>query len=254
MSTAGPQFVPSLPYRDRYDGVWGPPRLQTRHLFAWFATSMPLMALACYFFYWFNVWPLHFHTFYLGAEFVFAILGAGAWVVCWIGTTWRSGGHSFFAEPGQWLLVDIAARTLVLTVLLPIWIAMDIAARQGHFSPLGNVPAVMIILGGVLLSIVNAVVAFRTCDSVAWRLLFLVKSLFPGVLLFVFLRQSEMAILVVAVTSELLLLTLSIFAALGDIQQKTPRHWTHWFGLIAHAVLNGTLTASLLCTLIPSWS
>jgi hypothetical protein len=176
--------------------------------------------------------------------------------VCGIGIAWRWRGHSFFAEPGQWLLVDIAARILALAVLIPIWIVIDIAARQGRFSAVGNVPAILIVAAGVFLSCVNVVVAFRTCDSIAWRLLFLVKSLFPlvGALLFFSLPHSDMTILVVAVTSELLLLTLSIAAALVDVQQKSPRHWTHWFGLIAHAVLNVTLTASLLCALIPGWT
>ena len=250
------QLIPPLPQRDLYEGVWGRPKLQIRHLLAWFATAAPLLALARYCFYRFNVWPLHIHIFFLGAEFVFAIVGAGALVACCIGITWRWRGHSFFAEPGQWLLVDIATRTLVLAALIPIWIVIDIAARQGHFSPVGDVPAVTLVAAAVILSFVNAIVAFYICDSIPWRILFLVKSLFPLVaaLLFLSLRRSDMPILAAAVTSELLLLTLAILAALADVQRNAPRHWTHWFGLIAHAVLNVTLTTSLLCALIPGWA
>src|SRR4051812_27018225 len=87
------QLIPRLPQRDPYEGVWGPPRLRILHLFAWLAIAAPLLTLAGYFFHRFNQWPLHFHIIFLGFEFVFAIVGAGALVACSIGIAWRWRGH-----------------------------------------------------------------------------------------------------------------------------------------------------------------
>ncbi len=243
--TTRQSILPPIPGVDSYRVTWGPPRLLTRHMLLWVALAGPLIFFTKFVNGRLNSWPFDFSPLFFVLAIFFAIVAAAVFVVLGIAINSRRRGHAFFDEPGQWLVIEMALRAVFYIVFACVVVVMDSVQRSGQWRRAYDVvPIGLFVFGWALLSIVDVRAAFYGGDSKTWRSLFLAKALFPVLALLPYVAFDEEIVLFgLQLPAQVMLLSLSLLAAIQDARWKFQRHWTHWFGWVSHLLLNAIMIA-----------
>lgn len=153
---------------------------------------------------------------------------------------WRRQGCAFRLEPGHWLAIQGAGQWV-------FWIATWLAILWGEQHRYGVVQLVMVprFLLGLAFFVIYLRLVARSGESLPWRWTYFALATLPAaaagfstIVLILGWSRGQVAAQMLpqgaaAATIGLLLLT----ALLGDLRDRTPRHWTHWLGATARSAV-----------------
>jgi hypothetical protein len=204
------------------------PPLRVHHLLAWMTVTAVVISVSL----WFdrtarNGPPLE-NKLVIVALVALAICVSGAICCAGLGLHWRYNGYSFPAEPGQWLLIEIAAAAVVVL----LWIAGTFAIFliDEDFATVFQI--MFLIAAAVLFIASNYCIAGWHCDTILWRTVFGYLAAFPFL---AFAWGAARLPFADFLTFVGMLLLLS--AAANDWLAVRGRNWMHWFGVVFSLVI-----------------
>jgi len=172
---------------------------------------------------------------------VYSALASGAIVVFGFGLHWRKRGYAFFDQPGHWLATEIALRALVVAICVLL---------SDSFESLGPGGAVIIGLGVIMgvigVAIFNVDIAHKQPDRSSWRYVFQAKAIVTVLSPFFLIlmpatsppsKPSHVPIFAI-LAAYVPLIALQLVGVYSDRKHRIARHWTHWYGLLAHLGIN----------------
>jgi hypothetical protein len=180
------------------------PSLRIHHLMAWMAVTAVLISLTRWFERTARNGPPIDNDFVIGALVIVAVGISGALTFAGYGLSWRATGHDFPAEPGQWLLFEVAVAVCgviawVIGSFIIFWIEEDwLEVLQPGFG-------IMLLIAFALM---NIYIGWKRADTHAWKVTILSLNVIAFLTLF-FL----------------------FWAVWDDRRRRLARHWTHWLGV-----------------------
>ena len=157
---------------------------------------------------------------------IFAISTAISLTLVVLGFTWARRGYAFLSMPGHWLLLEQAVGVIFFAALAAMVLAHAMGAKDSE-------RVIMSIYGlGIQFGLVaiNFIAAWKTRDSVWWRIYFLVRA---SLMLFSFIAQIMFpASMQLWFGTVMWLPILTIVAAMtSDVVGRRRRDWLHWTGV-----------------------
>lgn len=199
----------------------GLPPLRIHHLVAWTAATGLVMSFSMWFDRTMRNGPPVEDPGVLALLFVAAITVPGALCFAGYGLYWRRQGGPFPAQPGEWLLVELAAAACGVAG----WFAAMFAVFLIEEDWLDGFRVLSTAGLALAFAVLNVYVAARHCDTTMWRAVFWLlaaTSLGGWISWFLFSSVTAAAVAV---------------AAWNDRRRRPARHWTHWLGAAYWAAL-----------------
>jgi hypothetical protein len=171
---------------------------------------------------------------------VYSTLVSGCVVISALLWRWSTQRH-FIDQPGQRLAIDIALRAIGMLVLFVAALAIQ--------------EAVILLLIVGIISIVVIQCAMTAGLAPRWQWVFGTKAALLGgtsLLQVAIISEVIIVVLVFILVGYSFLIVLQLVGIFWDRRLKLTRHWTHWFGLLAHLGIN-LMSAVLLVAAIYSF-
>jgi len=228
------------------------PPLRIHHIMLWtVVTAATLSAIRVYFSANTDGQPFAEEPFGALLIVFFSTLASGAMVVSGLGIYWRKHGYAF-NEPGQRLAIDIAVRSLLVALFYSIGLLIE----RSSSPPSGQVFFVFTSLGFLAVAIFQIFLARPL--SQLWKVLFWCKAGFlvsACVLLWVMDQVIRSRVFLDVAPFMILggycvLILLQLFGIRQDRKHQRRRHWTHWYGLLAHLAINSAIAIGTALALI----
>ena len=162
-----------------------------------------------------------------GQGILMTITAGLAATVTGFGFVWRRHGHSYFNQPGHWLLV---AQSLMVSVFLLAALISAMRLPDNHAVTSAATSVFFVLLNVVLIGL-NLWAAAKIADSIPWKLLFLVDGLMVVGMFGIAWLVSTDLVPVVLWGAPLATFLLLLLAAWGDRRDHIRRDWPHWLGV-----------------------